>query len=105
MNLISMKEAKAQLRITHSIEDADIYLKLQLASAYVLDYLKLDEDDLPDEWYDDSSPPLVVVPPIEKSLTLLALSELWENRESSNVNVLSTAFKDLARRRRDPAMA
>jgi len=109
MDLVSLEEAKRQLAIEDDRTDLDIEVadKVEQASWIIMDYLKIEmpEEDSP------SMSPLSVdiwplgVPPNIKAATLLVLSELFESRQSSEANVLSSAVLSLLHRRRDPAMA
>lgn len=102
--LITLFQLKNHLRIVDEVEDADLQGKLEMASAVILDYLKL--NGLPDAWQgetDDS--PGTGVPPLVQAAALLVAGELYKNREASAADVLSQGVKDLLRRQRDPALA
>jgi hypothetical protein len=102
--LITLFQLKNHLRIVDEVEDADLQGKLEMASAVILDYLKL--TGLPDAWQgetDDS--PGTGVPPLVQAAALLVAGELYKNREASAADVLSQGVKDLLRRQRDPALA
>ena len=106
MAIIDIMEAAIHLRLDTSDPDweigdeaLDLGLKVQMAEAIVLDYLKTpdayqgsDEDDVPF--------------PI-KAAMLLVLSDLWEHRAGSAADdvFLSKAVKSLLHRFRDPALA
>ncbi len=103
--LVSLDEAKDQLRIMRDnvYFDNDVELKTMIASDIILDFLKLDAP--PDSWYDDDSPSNLDTPPLIKGYTLIVMAELYQNRESSISQPLSAAVKDGLRRYRDPALA
>ncbi len=104
--LVSLDEAKDQLRILRSNTyfDNDIELKVQIASGILMQFCKLDE--IPDEWYDESSPANVSAPDLIKGAVLMMTSELYLNRESSTANVLSDQIKGIIRLGyRDPTLA
>jgi hypothetical protein len=106
IDLITIEEAKMQLQIAASVteHDGDIAMKVQQASAILMDFLKLTAP--PASWADaDTSPVEYTVPAEYKAMTLVILGELFENRESSTIDVISIALQSLARRKRDPAMA
>ena len=103
MDLVTLDQAKMQLRIEDSLHDADIQMKIAQASAIVVDYLKY-ETVPPEDWL-TGSPPVVDVPELIQAATLLVISELYNNRETSTVNVISNAFVALLDRQRDPALA
>ncbi len=103
INLVTLTQAKSQLRITSSDADYDIILKVQAGSAILMNYLKLTEPH--EDWYNDSSPPALVVPGEIQQAALLIIAELYENREASTSNPLSIAVKSLVHRWRDPALA
>jgi len=100
--LISLKEAKAHLRVTHSDADEDIVAKIEVASALVLDFFKLSA--IPDAWY-INSPQEINAPDYYKNVTSLVLGELYFNREASISNILSQGMLDLIRLKRDPTVA
>lgn len=83
MMLVSLEQAKAHLRMDHDFDDSDITLKIEGASAAVLDYLKDYADSFLDsngEVIEDSNgnPD---VPYQVKAATLLMLGDLYANRE------------------------
>jgi|SRR4030095_15256798 len=98
--LVSLDDAKTHLRIMNNDSDSDIEQKLASASAIVMHHAKL--DSVPAEWL-INSPPEISAPGYIQAATLLALSELYENRESSTSNPLSDSVKSLIPR--DPTLA
>jgi hypothetical protein len=105
MAVIEIMEAAIHLRLNPSEpnwdagdEAADLALKLEMAEAIVLDYLKT-----PDAYQgSDEEVPFPI-----RAAMLLVLSDLWEHRAgSANDDVfLSRAVKSLLHRFRDPALA
>jgi hypothetical protein len=95
-DLVMLDTAKRHLRVEDSDHDADIAAKIRQASEIVLNYLK--RKDTPADW---PSP----APPLVQAATLLELSELYYNREASNVNLISEAVVALLERYRDPTLA
>jgi hypothetical protein len=91
MRLITLSQAKAHIRIDHDAEDVQIGEFIEAASAAIVTYLKSGADSflntlgLPEEIYDDSSPPEVIdylVPPEVKAATKILVGELFKNREA-----------------------
>jgi hypothetical protein len=105
VSLVSLDQAKDHLRVDHDDDDEDIFDKVEQASAIILDYLKLDTPPISWGNLSGDSPPGTGVPKVVQSSVLLALGELHNKREASEVNVLSEAVKNLLRRSRDPALA
>ena len=104
MSLVTLEQAKDHLHIEQSNTDSDSQVELQIesASAIVLDYLKVAEDN----WQDSNGLP-VDVPAVIRAATLLVLGSLFENRDGSDKEAvpISTAVENLLRRYRDPALA
>jgi hypothetical protein len=101
IELITMEEARAHLRVTGTRADEDIQLKIIAAGAILLNYIKVDQDESPLSmpWGAED------VPWDIKAATMLILGELFAERESGKADVLSQAVKSLLHRYRDPAMA
>src|ERR1041385_1228548 len=93
LEIVTLAQAKAHLRIADDLQDYDIELKLQQAAAIILRHMKL--ITVPAEWLTGSPATTIDAPPNVQAATLLVLSELFENREASVANVLSNAVKDL----------
>jgi hypothetical protein len=91
VKLITLAQARAHVRVDHTAEDDQIDAFIEAASAAIVNYLKSGADvflntlGLPEEIYDDSSPPQVVdyvVPPEVKAATKILVGELFKNREA-----------------------
>lgn len=94
---VTLDEAKDHLRVTTNIEDADIQLKLDVAEAIILDYIKA------------ATPSNQT---IFRGAVLLQCAELyrfrgdspgWEGQPMSD-GQLSPAITNYLRRMRDPAL-
>ncbi len=79
--------------MTTSDEDADIQIKVLIASELVMNHYK--RKTVPEDWMLTTSPITYCIPFWAQAATLLALGELYSNRESSIVNILSDAVKAL----------
>jgi hypothetical protein len=109
--LVEFEVAKAHLRVTAPQHDADIQSKLLMASAQILDYLKIYDpadaspfqsepvDSRYTQWEENGAPSDV------QHATLLQLSDNFENREGSVHPGISAAVKSLLHRHRDPTLA
>jgi hypothetical protein len=89
--LVSLAEAKRQLRIENDDQDTGVMEIAAGASAIVLDYLKT-----PDADYDDETVPLVI-----KRAVLAQMTVLQEDRSAG----IADQVKDLLSLWRDPALA
>jgi Phage gp6-like head-tail connector protein len=98
--IATLAQAKAHLRLSAdaSANDADVELKLQQATAIIVDYLK--------DRADAAWTPYTVPGPVQ-SATLLMLTHLYEHRgdEPSTDDALWLAISRLLMRLRDPAVA
>ena len=105
IKLVTLKQTKEHLRVTHVADDDDTLGKIEQASAIVLDYLKLDA--IPDGWDAGTgdSPGRKTVPFVVQAAVLLIVGELFKNREASAADLLSKTVTDLLVRWRDPAFA
>lgn len=92
MALLTLDQAKADLRIDDSDHDVDVQLKLDMATGIILDYCKV----APDKWTADTVPF-----PVKASI-VLALRSLYDDDQA---NPLSPAIEALLERQRDPALA
>lgn len=103
IDLFTLAQARAHLGVLNTLRDTDIASKISQASEIVLDYITVSSDD----WILDSttSPVTHDVPPLIEAAALLVLSELFENREASTVDVLSGPVRSLLQRYHDPALA
>jgi len=106
MALITIDQAKMQLRITDDAADSDIAMKSEQATAIVLDYLK--NPDAAQQW-ESGSPgsPGGGSPLDDQALTivqaaiLMVLERLWMREET----ILTDGVKALLHRLRDPSYA
>jgi hypothetical protein len=103
IDLVTLSQAKLHLRVEDDDHDADIGFKITQASDIILDFLKAKE--IPPLAWMVGSPPVLQVPPRVEAAVLLKLSELYWNREASNVNLISPAVVAILERSRDPALA
>jgi hypothetical protein len=106
--LITLDVAKAQLRITDAVHDADIQRKADQASAIVVDYLKSGRTRWTNDPIDAWTP--ATVDPVVQSAILDVLSNLYEHRgDDWGVNQPDEELWNGIRRRlarmRDPALA
>lgn len=97
MALVTLDQAKRQLRIDYDDENADLTMKMEQASAIIVDYIKRPDHG----WTEENVPPLV------QAAILLVLTDLWDRRNGSNKDdsILSRTVRDLLERYRDPALA
>lgn len=107
--LLTLAEAKAELRITHTFEDAVIQRKLDEAEDAILDYLKVPSAQAP-------APPwtAATVPPVVRSAIALTLVEMMLRRGDGDPQTTGTTVasgwpsnrvRGLLERWRDPALA
>lgn len=110
MALITVEQAEAHLRLDlarsggspDAITDErlpDLEMKIDAASAIVLDYLKYGDSP---EWTPHTVPKHIA------AAALLVLSALWEDREGTGIGDYlkpDGAIANLLRRSRDPALA
>lgn len=98
--LLSLAQAKNQLRIPleDTSRDAELYEMVEEASAIILDYLKVGEDNTWDE---------ITVPWHVRAAVKLMLTHLHEHAgdDMSNDEDLWNAVRRLLERSRDPALA
>jgi hypothetical protein len=106
ISLVTLEEAKSQLRISDTLDDSKIALTILAASAMVLNHIKVDVpvEDSPDtrilQMFDTDT-----VPEDVKQAVLLVIGDLYENREAANANPISSAVKAILCNRRDPTFA
>jgi len=97
MALITLEQAKRQLRIDHDDDNADLLLKMEQASAIVVDYIKRPDHG----WTEETVPPLV------QAAILIVLTDLYDRRNGTDKDdvLLSKPVRDILERFRDPAFA
>jgi hypothetical protein len=112
-SLITLEQAKLQLRITHGTTefDDDIVLKMDQATAIVMDYLKRPTDQA----WEAGSPgsPGGGSPGDDLSLTIVqaaileVLTNLFMHRgdDAANDGPITPRIESMLRRLRDPALA
>jgi hypothetical protein len=108
--LITLDEAKAELRVTHTEEDAVIQRKMEEAEALVLDYLKMGTSPFTPETPWDAT----TVPPVIRAAILMTLVDLDRHRGDDDPAPdkidegdawPSLRIKGMLRRWRDPTYA
>jgi len=92
MALVTIEQAKADLRIDDTDHDDDVQLKLDMATGIILDYCKVPAN----KWTSDTVPFSV------KASIILALRSLYDDEAS---NPISPAVIALLGRQWDPAFA
>jgi hypothetical protein len=98
MALITIEQAKQQLRIDFDDQNADLQMKMEQASEIVVDYLKK-----PDHGWTDATVPKTV-----QAAILLVLTALFDDRDGSGEGDYLAPDGPVARllaRHRDPAIA
>ena len=90
--LVTLAEAKDHLRVTGDDDDADITLKVGMATDIVIDYIEKPAHG----WDATTAPPLI------KAAILLVLSPLYDDSEG---DPLSDPVRRILHRQRDPALA
>lgn len=104
INLITLQQAKTQVRVTDDAKNYDIEQKVAQASAIVMNYIK--KTTVPEEWVNNSTSPITYEIPADIQMaTLLVVGELYMNRESGAVNIFSDSLKDVLAQYWDPALA
>lgn len=96
--LITKDQAKQQLRIDFDDQDDDLEMKMEQASAIIVDYLKK---------LDHGWTTLTVPPPVQAAI-LLVLTALWDDRTGEGDGDYLAPDGPVARllmRFRDPALA
>jgi hypothetical protein len=93
MKLITLAQARAQVRIDHEVEDAQLEEYIEAASGAVVNYLKSGADvflntlGLPEEIFSDDSPPQVIayaVPHEVQVATKILVGYFFRNRDGSD---------------------
>jgi hypothetical protein len=96
--LITIEQAKQQLRIDFDDQNADLQMKMEQASDIIVDYLKK-----PDHGWNTETVPKTV-----QAAILLVLTALFDDRDGSGEGDYITPNGPVARllaRHRDPAIA
>lgn len=82
--LVGLNEAKAQLQVDHSDQDAHITFLIHAASGAVLNYLKRDLTDLDsDGELETDSEGVIEMEPEVRMATLFLIGELFRNRDDA----------------------
>ena len=91
--LVGLNEAKAQLQVDHSDQDAHIRFLISAASGSVLNYLKRDLSDLESdgEYFEDSEG-VVEMEDEVKMATLFLVGELFRNRDDATAEGWETGY-------------
>lgn len=98
--LVTIEQAKDQLRIVHTHDDPYLVVLIESASRIITQYLKVD-----DAYYETAIGSPEAIPAIEEDVelaTLLVVDNLY-NRETEDP--ITPAVQSILRRRRDPALA
>lgn len=100
MALVTLADAKEQLRIESDNTDHDAHLTriVDQASHIVTDFLKIDEDEYGTS-PDDGSP---AVPNLVQAATLLVIEKLFDG--TPDEDPLTPAVRSILHRYRDPAL-
>lgn len=113
IQILTLEEAKGQVRVTATQSDSDIQFKILQATAILLNYLKVpmnasvEDSPVTLPWVADDfgSETDDEVPWDIKAACALIFGSLYANREGENADPLSPAVRSLLARWRDPAMA
>lgn len=109
LNLVTFRQAKAQLNVDHDLDDDLIDGIRARAAGAVINYIKIDVDETAFDWVDLFSEPIADnVPGEVVAATLLAIGAMYENRDGDvfrSPQPLSQPVMDLLWRHRDPALA
>jgi len=113
IELVTLAEVKAHVRMDHALDDADLTLKIQGASAVILAYLKdgaLTFTDSSGNFLDFDSQGEPVVPPQVKLATLALVGILARDRDGQEMEKWQHGFlpypvTSLIYMMRDPAVA
>jgi hypothetical protein len=106
MALVTYAQATRQLRITGDEYQDDILMKMEEASAIVLDYLKIAEADV--TWTDQTDPAEDRRFAIVQAAILEVLSSLFSDRGDREKPIdgpISARVATMLHRLRDPALA
>lgn len=86
MALVTLEQAKAQLRVVSTTEDDDIAAKIEQASASIIDYV--DRADVTATWDEDTVPEPARAATLELLLFLYERDVTVNQRPSSNTDDL-----------------
>lgn len=95
--IVDLETAKRNLHILSDDDDENLVLLLEVASAIVVDFLKLDTGT-----YDLGASPYVEPPKPVEMAVLLVMENLYDRPDD---DPLSTAVRSVLHRLRDPALA
>lgn len=93
MKLITLAQARAHVRVDHTVEDSQIEEFIEAASAAVVNYLKSGADTflntlgLPEEIWSADSPPVVadyIVPAEVKAAVKILVGYFFRNRDGND---------------------
>jgi len=93
-DLVTLDQAKAQLRITDTDSDTELAAMVTSASAIIVGYLKTDTA---------AAYTVDTVPAHVRTAVLLVLASLYEDREGAN-DPVGLAVQSILMRDRDPAL-
>lgn len=99
-SLITMAQARRQIRVLGTEHDAELEDLRQRASGVILDYL---EYPVMDDWFDSSGDP-VGVPWQVEAATCIVLGRLFYDREGLDGDPISDAVVSLLMRTRMPTL-
>lgn len=94
MMLVSLEEAKAQVREVRDVEDADITLKIKGASLIIVHYLQDGADEFLDsngQTVDDSNGVALNVPEDVMLATLVLVGIMFRNRDGDEEKLFTSA--------------
>ncbi|MDR0215621.1 MAG: head-tail connector protein [Comamonas sp.] len=102
VELVTLEQAKAHLRVTHDLEDADIQLKLNAATEMAVTYLDravyADQDTMDVALASDTAGPFpMVANDMVRAGILLLLGDLYANREETVTGTIATQLPTGAR--------
>jgi hypothetical protein len=103
--LITIEQARWQLRLTDTLQDPEVEMKMAQAEDVILRYLSPTVSGLPRDDYPWTP---ANVPPAVQDAILLYLTHLWRNRGDALDDTDEQTWKAITRRLaplRDPALA
>lgn len=95
MKLVTLEQASAHIRRDTDADDADLSLKIEIASAMIMEYLADSAES-----FTDSAGDLIEgtdgvaqdVPVIVQGATLLLIEHLYKNRDGATQNVVPAQY-------------